>query len=49
MTDPTRLPADGLFVGRARTSEAAHPLVVTVRNGEVIDITSSAAPTVQIG
>ncbi|TGT67479.1 fumarylacetoacetate hydrolase [bacterium M00.F.Ca.ET.159.01.1.1] len=47
MTDPTRLPADGLFVGRARTSEAAHPLVVTVRNGEVIDITSSAAPTVR--
>ncbi|KUM25155.1 fumarylacetoacetate hydrolase [Mesorhizobium loti] len=47
MTDPTRLPADGLFVGRARTSEAAHPLVVTVRDGEVIDITSSAAPTVR--
>ncbi|WP_217573421.1 fumarylacetoacetate hydrolase family protein [Mesorhizobium sp. GbtcB19] len=47
MTDPTRLPADGLFVGRARTSHAAHPLVVTVRNGEVIDITSSAAPTVR--
>ncbi|WP_434721628.1 fumarylacetoacetate hydrolase family protein [Mesorhizobium sp. RIZ17] len=47
MTDPTRLPADGLFVGRARTSEASHPLVVTVRDGEVIDITSSAAPTVR--
>ncbi|RAZ80437.1 fumarylacetoacetate hydrolase family protein [Mesorhizobium atlanticum] len=47
MTDPTRLPAEGLFVGRARTSEAAHPLVVTARNGEVIDITSSAAPTVR--
>ncbi|CDX12847.1 Fumarylacetoacetate (FAA) hydrolase [Mesorhizobium plurifarium] len=47
MTDPTRLPADGLFVGRAKTSEAAHPLVVTVRDGEVVDITSSAAPTVR--
>ncbi|RAZ92706.1 fumarylacetoacetate hydrolase [Mesorhizobium hawassense] len=47
MTDPTRLPADGIFVGRARTSQAAHPLVVTVRDGEVIDITSSAAPTVR--
>ncbi|TPI22003.1 fumarylacetoacetate hydrolase family protein [Mesorhizobium sp. B4-1-1] len=47
MTDPTRLPADGLFVGRARTSEATHPLVVTVRDGQVIDITSSAAPTVR--
>ncbi|MDG4880614.1 fumarylacetoacetate hydrolase family protein [Mesorhizobium sp. WSM4884] len=47
MTHPTRLPADGLFVGRARTSQASHPLVVTVRDGEVIDITSSAAPTVR--
>ena len=47
MTNPTRLPADGLFVGRARTSEASYPLVVTVRDGEVIDITSSAAPTVR--
>ncbi|WP_027164550.1 fumarylacetoacetate hydrolase family protein [Mesorhizobium sp. WSM3224] len=47
MTDPTRLPADGIFVGRARTSEASHPLVVTVRDGQVIDITSGAAPTVR--
>ncbi|CDX33432.1 Fumarylacetoacetate (FAA) hydrolase [Mesorhizobium sp. SOD10] len=47
MTDPTRLPADGLFVGRAKTSAASHPLVVTVRNGEVIDITSTTAPTVR--
>ncbi|MDX8516811.1 fumarylacetoacetate hydrolase family protein [Mesorhizobium dulcispinae] len=47
MTDPTRLPADGLFIGRARTSEASHPLVVTVRDGQVIDITSSTAPTVR--
>ncbi|AZO33751.1 fumarylacetoacetate hydrolase [Mesorhizobium sp. M2A.F.Ca.ET.037.01.1.1] len=47
MTDPTRLPAEGLFVGRARTSAASHPLVVTARDGEVIDITSSAAPTVR--
>ncbi|TPN84845.1 fumarylacetoacetate hydrolase family protein [Mesorhizobium sp. CU2] len=47
MTDPTRLPADGLFVGRARTSAASHPLVVTVRDGQVIDITSSTAPTVR--
>ncbi|MDX8459035.1 fumarylacetoacetate hydrolase family protein [Mesorhizobium humile] len=47
MTDPTRLPADGLFVGRARTSDVAHPLVVTVRDGQVIDITASAAPTVR--
>ena len=45
MTDPTRLPADGLFVGRARTSDTSHPLVVTVRDGTVLDITSSTAPT----
>jgi len=47
MTDPTRLPADGLFVGRARTSDTSHPLVVTVRDGTVLDITSSTAPTVR--
>ncbi|MEI9405431.1 fumarylacetoacetate hydrolase family protein [Mesorhizobium argentiipisi] len=47
MTDPTRLPADGIFVGRAKTSAASHPLVVTVRDGQVIDVTSSAAPTVR--
>ncbi|BCG96320.1 fumarylacetoacetate hydrolase family protein [Mesorhizobium sp. 131-2-1] len=47
MTDPTRLPADGLFIGRVATNEAAHPLVVTVRDGTVFDITSSAAPTVR--
>ncbi|MGX8009314.1 fumarylacetoacetate hydrolase family protein [Mesorhizobium sp. ORM8.1] len=47
MTDPTRLPSDGLFIGRARTGAATHPLVVTVRDGEVIDITSTTAPTVR--
>lgn len=47
MTDLTHLPADGLFVGRVRTGEASHPRVVTVRGGEVIDITSNAAPTVR--
>lgn len=47
MTDPTRLPADGIFVGRARTSEAAHPLVVTVRDGQVVDVTSTTTPTVR--
>jgi len=47
MTDPTRLPADGIFIGRAATGDAGHPLVVTVRDGTVFDITSSAAPTVR--
>jgi len=47
LTDPTRLPADGIFIGRAATGDAGHPLVVTVRDGTVFDITSSAAPTVR--
>ncbi len=47
MTDPTRLPADGIFVGRARISESAHPLVVTVRDGQVVDVTSTTTPTVR--
>ncbi|TIM98813.1 MAG: fumarylacetoacetate hydrolase, partial [Mesorhizobium sp.] len=47
MTNATLLPDEGLFIGRARTSEASHPLVVTVRGGTVFDITSSMAPTVR--
>jgi fumarylacetoacetate (FAA) hydrolase family protein len=47
MTNPTHLPTDGLFVGRARSSVAAYPLVVTVRDGTVFDITSRAAPTMR--
>ena len=38
------LPADGVFLGRARLPGQAHPAVVTVRNGEVVDITAKAAP-----
>lgn len=38
---------DGVFLGRARSSAAPHPLVVTVRDGTVFDITSRAAPTVR--
>ena len=41
------LPAEGVFLGRARVAGMAHPLVVTVRNGEIIDITSKDAPTVR--
>ncbi|WP_457153029.1 fumarylacetoacetate hydrolase family protein [Mesorhizobium sp. P5_C1] len=47
MTNPTHLPAEGLFVGRARSSDVPYPMVVTVRDGTVLDITSSAAPTVR--
>jgi fumarylacetoacetate (FAA) hydrolase family protein len=41
------LPAEGIFVGRARVAGSAHPLVVTVRGGDVVDITSKDAPTVR--
>ena len=37
-----RLPADGTFVGRVRSPGSAHPQVVTVRDGQVIDITSAS-------
>jgi fumarylacetoacetate (FAA) hydrolase family protein len=47
MTNPTHLPTEGLFVGRARGSDASYPLVVTVRDGAVFDITSRAAPTMR--
>lgn len=47
MTNTTLLPDEGLFIGRARTSDRSHPLVVTVRDGTVFDITSSMAPTVR--
>ncbi|TIT36074.1 MAG: fumarylacetoacetate hydrolase [Mesorhizobium sp.] len=47
MTNPTHLPSEGLFVGRARSGDVSHPMVVTVRDGTVFDITSSAAPTVR--
>ncbi|WP_095091976.1 fumarylacetoacetate hydrolase family protein [Mesorhizobium sophorae] len=47
MTNPTHVPAEGLFVGRARSSDVSYPMVVTVRDGTVLDITSSTAPTVR--
>ena len=40
-----RLPAEGVFLGRAFADSWAHPAVVTVRDGTVVDITSKAAPT----
>ncbi|MGE0500548.1 MAG: fumarylacetoacetate hydrolase family protein [Rhizobiaceae bacterium] len=47
MDDPTQLPGDGVFVGRAAAPGRPHPLVVTVRDGQVLDITSADAPTVR--
>lgn len=42
-----RLPASGTFIGRAYAPGTAHPLVVTVRDGSIVDITSAHAPTVR--
>src|SRR6516162_11628554 len=40
------LPAEGAFLGRVRSPRGAHPMIVTVRNGNVVDITVKHAPTV---
>lgn len=47
MTNSIDFPASGTFLGRARSPAKPHPLVVTVRGGEVIDITAETAPTVR--
>jgi len=39
------LPGEGCFLGRVKAPGTAHPLVVAVRDGNVIDITSKTAPT----
>lgn len=44
-TDQIRLPAEGVFLGRAMAEGWTHPAIVTVRDGEVIDITSKTSPT----
>jgi fumarylacetoacetate (FAA) hydrolase family protein len=47
MTYTTALPDDGVFLGRISSPEGSHPLVVTVRAGGIVDITSRRAPTVR--
>jgi fumarylacetoacetate (FAA) hydrolase family protein len=47
MADATNLPGDGIFLGRARSQAKPHPQVVTIRGGDVVDITAKAAPTVR--
>ena len=44
MADPI-VPSEGVLLGRARVPGFAHPRIVTVRDGDVIDITSKEAPT----
>ena len=45
MSNKVSLPSDGVFLGRARAPAKPYPLVVTVRDGDVVDITSKTAPT----
>jgi len=40
-----QLPAEGVFLGRAMAEGWTHPAIVTVRDGEVVDITSKTSPT----
>ncbi len=47
MTDQTRLPGQGVFLGRAMGPGKPYPMVVTVRDGVVQDITTKDAPTVR--
>ena len=37
MTNMIDLPQSGIFLGRVHSPATPHPLVVTVRGGEVID------------
>ena len=39
------LPSDGLLLGRARVPGFAHPRVITVRDGQVFDITAPGSAT----
>jgi fumarylacetoacetate (FAA) hydrolase family protein len=41
------IPAEGILLGRARVPGAAYPSVVTVRDGEVVDITAKGFATVR--
>src|SRR3569833_3755432 len=42
-----RLPEHGTFLGRVHSPGTAHPLVVSARDGMIVDITSAHAPTVR--
>jgi fumarylacetoacetate (FAA) hydrolase family protein len=42
-----RLPAEGVYLGRIWSTEAAGPSVATIRGGDIVDITSREAPTVR--
>ena len=46
MADPI-VPSEGTYLGRVKLPGQSLPRVVTLRGGEVIDITAKAAPTVR--
>ncbi|SFT56934.1 fumarylacetoacetate hydrolase family protein [Mesorhizobium sp. YR577] len=45
MTNSMHLPGKGVFLGRASVPGIAYPLMVTVRDGSVVNITASTTPT----
>jgi fumarylacetoacetate (FAA) hydrolase family protein len=45
ISDETSLPEEGVFLGRAMANGWPHPAIVTVRDGDVFEITSQQAPT----
>ncbi len=47
MVNEINLPEGGVFLGRAHSPGKSHPLVVTVRGRDVVDITSKQTPTVR--
>jgi fumarylacetoacetate (FAA) hydrolase family protein len=47
MSEDIGLPGEGTFLGRVRLPGQAHPAIVTVRDGAVLDITSKDGPTVR--
>ena len=47
MAKSLELPRDGTFVGRVKAPTRAYPLVVTLRDDLVVDITARRAPTVR--
>ncbi len=46
MTNAMQLPADGVFLGRVQKPGVAHPVVATVRDNAIVDITARSAATV---
>lgn len=39
--------SEGVFLGRVRPPQGGHPRIVTIRDGQLVDITTRTAPTVR--